>query len=226
MIAISTFIPNFNFNLQLPAMRQYWVKTPSLIKSAYKSCLWHMPNQLPEVYLTFDDGPHPTITPFVLAELRKYNAKATFFCLGKNVQLYPQVYQQIIDEGHTIGNHTHNHFNGWHVDNAAYINNISEASKHIHSNLFRPPYGRIRPSQIKEIKLQFPEMKIVMWDVLTGDFDEKLSPEKCLKYVLKNTEPGSIIVFHDSEKAYKRLAYALPHFLQYCKQNKWQLKSL
>jgi peptidoglycan-N-acetylglucosamine deacetylase len=219
-------IPQFNFTLQLPPMRNYLVKTPRLMKAAYSSCLWSVRESKNEVFLTFDDGPHPTITPFVLDQLKKYNAKATFFCIGKNVIENPEVFARIKAEGHSIGNHTHNHFNGWKVENADYLSNINEADTVINSKLFRPPYGRIRASQIKNIKTQMPEMRIIMWDVLTGDFDIDLSPEKCLKYAVNNTKPGSIIVFHDSEKAFKRLEYSLPRFLQHCNSKGWSMNKI
>lgn len=217
---------NFNFTLQLPTMRNYLVKTPRLLKAAYSSCLWSMRERTNDVYITFDDGPHPIITPFVLDQLKKYNAKATFFCIGKNVIENPEIYARIIAEGHGIGNHTHNHYNGWKVDNSDYLNNIDEAALVIKSNLFRPPYGRIRPSQIKNLKSLYPKIKIIMWDVLTGDFDTDLSPEKCLKYAVKNTKPGSIVVFHDSDKAFKRLEYSLPRFLQHCHTKGWDLNKI
>jgi peptidoglycan-N-acetylglucosamine deacetylase len=207
-------------------LRNYFIKTPILLKAAYSSCVWHINNHSNSVYITFDDGPHPTITPKVLALLDKYNAKATFFCVGKNVELYPDIYQSILDAGHSVGNHTHNHFNGWKTDREEYLENVNEASKYIDSNLFRPPYGRITNGQIKGLQAQHPDMKIIMWDVLTGDFDIDLTPEKCLQLCTNSTKPGSIIVFHDSEKAWKRLEYALPRFLQYITEKGWQMKKL
>ena len=207
-------------------MRYFLVKTPRLLKAAFQDGIWHIVKNANSVYLTFDDGPHPTITPFVLKLLKKYNAKATFFCIGKNVELYPEIFQQIIDEGHSVGNHTHNHLNGWKTTNEEYFNNIDLANVHIHSKLFRPPYGRITSSQVKGIHKFFPELKIIMWDILTGDFDVNLSPEKCFQLSIKKVKEGSIIVFHDSEKAFARLEYALPKFLQYCTNMGWQMKSI
>jgi peptidoglycan-N-acetylglucosamine deacetylase len=218
---------NFNWNerksftLQFPVMRTYLVKTPRILKTIYSSCIWHFPNKKKEVYLSFDDGPHPIVTPFVLDELKKYDAKATFFCLGKNVLAYPKIYQRILDEGHTVGNHTFDHLNGWKVSNNDYIDNINEAAKYIKSNLFRPPYGRITPTQIKLIKEKFPETKIIMWDVLSGDFDTKLSPKVCLRYCIEDTVTGSIIVMHDSEKAFDRVKYVLPRLLRFANKNGW-----
>jgi peptidoglycan-N-acetylglucosamine deacetylase len=213
-------------NFTVPTMRNYLVKTPRLLKAAYSSCIWHIRQNNNSVYFTFDDGPHPEVTPYVLQQLEKYNAKATFFCIGKNVKSYEQVYQQVQDAGHTIGNHTFNHFNGFKVQNEDYLLNIARAGEVIKSDLFRPPYGRITPSQIKLIKHHYPQMKIVMWDVLTGDFDVNLSPEACLKHTLKAVEPGSIIVFHDSAKAEKRLRYVLPKLLEHCSNKGWQMKAL
>jgi peptidoglycan/xylan/chitin deacetylase (PgdA/CDA1 family) len=165
------------------------------------------------LYLTFDDGPHPTITPFVLDTLRQYQAKATFFCIGKNVEAYPGIYAQIMFEGHAVGNHTQHHVNGWEVSDEAYLDDITTASKHIKSNLFRPPYGRIKKSQMKKIKQQFPDMRIVMWDVLSADFDTRLNADACLGYTVYHSKSGSIVLFHDSEKAFPRMQTALPKML-------------
>jgi peptidoglycan/xylan/chitin deacetylase (PgdA/CDA1 family) len=165
------------------------------------------------LYLTFDDGPHPTITPFVLDTLREYQAKATFFCIGKNVEDYPGIYAQIMFEGHAVGNHTQHHVNGWKVSDEEYLADIKEAAKHIKSNLFRPPYGRIKRSQIKKIKQQFPDMSIVMWDVLSADFDTRLNADACLGYTVYHSKSGSIVLFHDSEKAFPRLQTSLPKML-------------
>ncbi len=180
----------------------------------------------PSVYLTFDDGPHPEITPFVLHQLEQYDAKASFFCIGKNVDAHPDIYRTILEQGHTAGNHTFNHLNGWKTDTTTYIQNILEAAKHIESRIFRPPYGRIRPAQASMLANARPPWKIYMWDVLSGDFDTRISPEQCLQNVVMHTRPGSIVVFHDSEKARERMVYALPRFLAFCKEKKWQLSAL
>jgi len=157
------------------------------------------------VYLSFDDGPHPVATPFVLDLLKKYQAKATFFCIGKNVAAYPDIYRRILDEGHAVGNHTHNHLNGWKTKDAVYLADISEAGKHIDSPLFRPPYGRITSFQAKHIAkaMKNEKARVIMWDVLSGDFDESLSPQQCSENVVLNAGKGSVIVFHDSEKPFK-----------------------
>jgi peptidoglycan/xylan/chitin deacetylase (PgdA/CDA1 family) len=193
----------------------YLVKTPWWLRKIYPSFVWNMPRDEKNIYLTFDDGPHETATPFVLDELRKYNAKATFFCIGKNVEKHRAIYQSILDEGHAVGNHTFNHMNGWKNNDFIYIKNISVAAQFIKSNLFRPPYGRIKKAQAKMLLSANQPPQIIMWDVLSGDFDTKLSPEKCLKNVLRNTTNGSIIVFHDSTKAWERMSYALPKLLEH-----------
>ncbi len=202
----------------------YLVKTPWWLKLLYgRQLTWNIPTKGKEIYLTFDDGPHPTITPFVLDQLRAYNAKATFFCIGKNVEQHPKVYRRIIDEGHKVGNHTYDHLNGWKTTDKDYFENISKASKIIDSHLFRPPYGRITKFQAKHLSGLF---KIVMWDVLSADFDITISKEKCLANVLSNIQPGSIIVFHDSEKAFPRLEYVLPNVLQFLKDNNYNSKTI
>jgi len=186
------------------------------LRAFYPSCTWKIPSAEKVIYLSFDDGPHPEATPFVLGELKNYNAKASFFCIGKNVEAHQNLYATIIEQGHTVGNHSYDHLNGWKTDTAHYIQNIELASKLINSNLFRPPYGRITSAQIKKIKADktLPQ-EIIMWDVLSGDFDLTLSPEACTKNVIKNTSAGSIVVFHDSAKAFERLKMALPAMLNH-----------
>lgn len=198
-------------------MHKHFIKTPWLVKKLFAHYIWQVPTAANDVYLTFDDGPHPTITPFVLAELKKHQAKATFFCIGKNVLRYPDVYKQIIEEGHAVGNHTHSHVNGWKTPVDAYIADVTEAARHIDTNLFRPPYGRIGKKQARQIPaaLQRPDAKIIMWDVLSADFDRTITPEACLNNVVKNTVKGSVIVFHDSEKAFENMQYALPKVLKW-----------
>lgn len=199
----------------LPNTMLYFSRTPWWLKKLYSSYTWEVNTDEKIIYLTFDDGPHPTITPFVLDELRKLDAKACFFCIGKNVAAYPEVYRRILDEGHAVGNHTYDHLNGWKINDADYLKNVKAAAEIIQSPLFRPPYGRIRKSQAKKIHdaLKEKSAQIIMWTVLSGDFDVNLSKEKCLSGILKGIRPGSIIVFHDSEKAFPRLEYALPALL-------------
>ena len=202
----------------------YLVKIPWWLRKLYAvDAIWKIATEEMEVFLTFDDGPHPTVTPFVLACLKKYNARATFFCIGKNVNQFPQIYRQILDEGHKVGNHTNDHLNGWKTDDATYLKNIGIAKEAINSNLFRPPYGRIKRSQAKGLS---PAFKIIMWDVLSGDFDVTLSPQKCFDNVATNTRSGSVIVFHDSEKAFPRLEFALPKCLQFLTDKGYKMKAI
>jgi len=206
----------------------YFVKTPWWLKKLYPHRLWSVATKEKIIYLTFDDGPHPVATTFVLDELKKYNAKATFFCIGKNVVDHPSIYKRIIDEGHTTGNHTQTHPNGWKTKTPLYLADVAEASTHIQSNLFRPPFGRIKSSQVKGIAeaMKNKSAKIIMWDVLSGDFDESLSKEKCLKNVISNSDEGSIIVFHDSEKAFSTVEYVLPATLQFFTEKGYIFRSL
>jgi len=194
----------------------YLVKTPFWLRAFYPSCTWKMPGTEKIIYLSFDDGPHPTATHFVLEQLKKYNAKASFFCIGKNVLSYANIYEAIIQQGHAVGNHTYDHLNGWKTATPIYIENINSASNLINSNLFRPPYGRIKAGQLRKIKADktLPQ-QIIMWDVLSGDFDGHLTGADCAKNVIKNAGPGSIVVFHDSAKAWERLQLALPQVLAY-----------
>ncbi|MCH3881699.1 MULTISPECIES: polysaccharide deacetylase family protein [Tenacibaculum] len=193
-------------------MKLYFTKTPRIFTRIFSNYTWRFSSDKKEIYLTFDDGPTPEITDFVLSELQKYNAKATFFCIGKNVEKHPDIFKRLITEGHTVGNHTQNHFNGWKHKTVNYLNNIETASKLIESKLFRPPYGKIKASQGKElIKKGY---KIIMWSVLSADFDTSISREQCLQNVLRNTNNGSIVVFHDSLKASEKLTYVLPKVLE------------
>lgn len=204
----------------------YLVTTPWWLRAAYKNLIWEIQDSdEPAVYLTFDDGPHHSITRFVLDVLKEHNANATFFCIGKNVEEHPLIYERILAEGHTTGNHTHNHLNGWKTLNQDYISNTNKASTYISSKLFRPPYGRIKQKQATLLQNE-NGYKIYMWSVLSADFDRSISPEQCLKNVTKNIRPGSIVVFHDSEKAWDRMKYALPKVLEYCNKQHWKIKAL
>ncbi len=188
----------------------YLIKTPGWIKKVFKNRIWDINTSENELFLSFDDGPHPEHTPFVLDMLKKYNAKATFFCIGKNVMAYPDIYQRIIEEGHAVGNHTFNHLNGSKTADAVYLDNILQAKQYIDSELFRPPYGKISGFQVKQLLNPVYGLKTIMWTVLSGDFDQKISNEQCLQNVILNARQGSIVVFHDSEKASEKLRYALP----------------
>jgi peptidoglycan-N-acetylglucosamine deacetylase len=206
----------------------YFVKTPWWLKKIYPGRTWDIETKEKIIYLTFDDGPHPVATPFVLDELKKYNAKATFFCIGKNVDTYPEIYQRILNEGHRAGNHTNNHLNGFKTDVDTYLADVGHAAKKINSGLFRPPYGRLRSSQAKKISeaMNDPSSKIVMWDILSGDFDTGISKERCLRNATNKVRNGSIVVFHDSEKAFPRLEYSLPRALLFFLQKGFQFDRL
>ncbi|MCO6497333.1 MAG: polysaccharide deacetylase family protein [Chitinophagaceae bacterium] len=193
----------------------YLVKAPKLLQQLYPNCLWKVKTLEKKIYLTFDDGPDPVITPYVLDLLEQYNAKATFFCIGKRVEEYPEIYQQILNRGHKTGNHTYSHLNGWKTSSTQYFNDVEKAAKLINSRLFRPPYGRIRRFQLKTITGEKLKLKPVMWHVLSGDFDTSLKPEQCYLNVVSYAEPGSIVVFHDSEKAFPRLKDTLPKVLKH-----------
>ncbi len=211
-------------------MKSYLAKTPKLVQRIFPKRVWAFPNTKKTVYLSFDDGPIPEITPWVLDQLKKYNAKATFFCIGDNVSKHPDIFQRIISEGHAIGNHTHNHLNGWNTSLKEYVTNVEMASKLLGSELktqkvlFRPPFGKITSSQSKA--LQKKGYKIIMWDVLSADFDALISEEKCLQNVLNNIEEGSIVVFHDSLKAAKNLRYSLPKVLKFIHEREWESKAI
>ncbi|QBZ96842.1 polysaccharide deacetylase family protein [Flavobacterium sangjuense] len=206
----------------------FWVKTNYFIKKIFPNYVWDIPNHENKVYLTFDDGPTPEITEWTLEQLKKYDAKATFFCIGNNIEKHPKIFQKIIQEEHAIGNHTFNHLKGWETDTDEYVENTKKCSLFIRDKgkeirdkgdafeLFRPPYGKIKPSQSKALRRL--GYKIIMWDVLSCDFDQTISPEECLDNVLKNVESGSIIVFHDSIKAERNLKYALPKTLVFLKE--------
>jgi peptidoglycan/xylan/chitin deacetylase (PgdA/CDA1 family) len=204
----------------------YLVKSPLLLKWYYPSLVWNKSRSDKVVYLTFDDGPIPVVTDFVLNTLKRFNCKATFFCIGDNINKHPEVFQQLKAEGHAIGNHTFNHLKGWKTKDSAYVQNFQQCQQLTQSNLFRPPYGRIKKSQVKALKAINPKLDIIMWDVLSGDFDPALSPEKCFENVVNNTENGSIIVFHDSLKAFDRLQFALPAALAFLSKKGYQFHTL
>jgi peptidoglycan-N-acetylglucosamine deacetylase len=209
-------------------MHKYLIKTPWLLRVLFPNYVWHIPSKEKVVYLTFDDGPHPQVTPWVLDQLKQYDALATFFCIGKNVKQHHDVYHKIISAGHAVGNHTQNHINGWSTATDIYLQNVAEATQFISSNLFRPPYGRIKRSQANGLRkaMQKENTKIIMWDVLSADFDTSISKEQCLSNALNNTTPGSIIVFHDSEKAFPHLEFVLPRILKTLSKEGYQFKKI
>lgn len=199
-------------------MKLYWIKTSSLIKRLFNNQVWAISNAENKIYLTFDDGPTPEVTEWVLSVLNTHNIKATFFCIGNNIEKYPEIFKKIIQEGHSIGNHTFYHKNGWKTSTDDYLKDTTSCKSTINnqhfqiSNLFRPPYGKIKPSQSS--KLRKLGYKIIMWDILSGDFDNAISQEKCLQNATQKVTSGSIIVFHDSEKAFKNLKFALPKTIE------------
>ena len=201
----------------------YLAYSPFWLRWFYRDLTWHKSRSDKCIFITFDDGPIPVVTPWVLNILKQFNVKATFFCIGDNVAKHPDVYRQILADGHSVGNHTFNHLNGWKTGDKAYLENIEQCKKLVQSNLFRPPYGRSKTSQYSILNTQY---SIIMWDVLSGDFDINLSPEKCLKNVLKYTKNGSIIVFHDSLKAFARLEYTLPLALEILQKKGYSFSQL
>lgn len=205
----------------------YLHKTPAFLQWLYPQLIWHRSRKEPVVYLTFDDGPVPVTTTYILDLLKSYGVQATFFCVGENILKYPELFTRLIDEGHSIGNHTMHHLNGWKNDNSNYLEDVGQCAATIRlhgrlSDLFRPPYGKITRRQIRELG----DQRIIMWDVLSGDFDPSLSPERCLRKTLKAIRPGSVIVFHDNPKAQEKLEYVLPRVLDYLKQNKLEVRAL
>lgn len=200
----------------------YW---PRFLQQLLLPKAWcHQPSSTLSLYLTFDDGPIPVVTPWVLEQLEKYEAKATFFCVGANVQKYPAIYEQVLIGGHQVGNHTQQHSNGWTTSTQTYLQEVTTASQWIDSPLFRPPYGRLTPWQ--SYFLRQKGYQLVYWEVLAGDFDPSISWEKCLQNVLKHSQTGSIVVLHDSQKAWPHLKEVLPRLLEHYHQKGYQFKAL
>jgi peptidoglycan-N-acetylglucosamine deacetylase len=200
-----------------------WVRIPPILKRVTPGLIWNMPGDQKVLYLTFDDGPTPDVTCEVLSILDRYQARATFFCIGRNAERHPDIYQQITTTGHVVGNHTYSHLKGWFTRNREYYNDILLASQYVPSGLFRPAYGMITPVQARTLKKQF---RIVMWDVMSYDFHPKTSREKCLDNVIRYAKPGSVIVFHDSVKASERVLYALPRILEYFSERGFSFGSI
>ena len=210
------------------------IKAPLVAKKMFPNYIWEMPAESKVLYLTFDDGPTLEITSWILDVLNQHNAKATFFCIGKNIAQHPDLFKNIFDNGHTIGNHTFDHIKGWRTSTKNYLSNIRDAQKVIDSQivdhqsniktLFRPPYGQIRPKQGKA--LNDLGYQVIMWNVLSFDWDQEVSKEQCVKNVISNATAGSIIVFHDSRKAGKNMKYALPKVLEHFSKQGYTFRSL
>jgi peptidoglycan/xylan/chitin deacetylase (PgdA/CDA1 family) len=187
------------------------VRPPHLFRRVYPGAVWRMPDAEKKIYLTFDDGPAPGITHEVLSILSKYDVKATFFCVGENVRRHPVLFEQLLTSGHAVGNHTMHHLDGWKHAWFDYMRDVKECSSVFSSELFRPPYGHMRRSQFSTLARRY---KVIMWDVLTYDFDKTYAKEHCLELALRYSREGSIVVFHDSEKAKERMLYALPRYVE------------
>lgn len=207
-----------------------FTKTPALVRAVYPDCIWKVDTREKVLYLTFDDGPTPDVTLLVLAELKKWNAKATFFCIGKHAAAHPHIVQQIIDDGHIIGNHTYSHLNGWKTDDAVYFENIESCKVVLAAYcqqptvyFFRPPYGKLTLSQYSKLKNHY---RIIMWDVLSYDFDLNIPKEKVLENVLLHAEAGSVVVFHDNWKAKEKVLYALPNVLEHFSAQGFKFEAL
>lgn len=197
--------------------------TPRFLQSMFPDLVWRIETEQKELYLSFDDGPIPEVTPWVLDQLDHYQAKASFFCVGQNIERYPSIFEELHRRGHTIGNHSYNHLSGWGSENIEYIRNVRKGARISGSKLYRPPYGKLRPSQSRFLKHHYV---IVMWDVLSGDFDAELSAEACYQNVLRKAQPGSIIVFHDSLKAKAKLTEVLPRVLEHFSNEGYQFKAI
>lgn len=199
------------------------VRLPGFITSLYTSAVWRFPETDRVVYLTFDDGPIPEVTPWVLELLRKEGIRATFFCVGENVMKYPEVYQQLLDDGHSVGNHTFNHWQGLKHTDQNYFRNIEKAKTYIDSDLFRPPHGWLKASQYRVLKKKF---RIIMWDLISCDYDSRLKPEKVFRNITEFVRPGSILTFHDSIKAKPNLTEALPQAIRWMKEQGYRFEAI
>lgn len=212
---------------QMLQRQPYLVTSPWWLRALYpRNLMWQMPDTEKTLYLTFDDGPHPEATPLALNLLAAYQAKATFFCIGNNVQKHPEVYRSLLDQGHRVGNHTHNHLNGWKTKDQIWLSNVAEAATWIDSDLFRPPYGRITPFQARMLQQAQRPYRIVMWSVLSADFDTRKSENDCFSHIRRHARSGSIIVFHDSQKALPRMAGCLQKTLEYFSDEGFVFKAL
>ena len=197
---------------KVPKSYMYLIKTPNLVCRCYPQFTWRVPDAPKKLFLTFDDGPIPEITPWVAEELARFGARATFFVVGENVDRHPDIVDRLREAGHTVGSHTWNHLNGWTTENREYYENVRRCAERIGSRLFRPPYGRLGPRQARFLQKRYD---IIMWDVLSGDFDPGITAQRCLHNILNHATGGSIIVLHDSLKAAGKLRYVLPRVLDH-----------
>ncbi len=201
----------------------YIIKTPKLIRKLFPNYLWNKSRKKPYVYFTFDDGPIPEITPWVLDTLKSYDMHGTFFCVGDNVRKHSKIYNRLIAEGHSVGNHSYSHKSGWGSDVDKYLDDVELCGSFVQSDLYRPPYGRLKPQQAEAIRHQY---QIVMWDILSGDFDPNITAEQCYQNVIQNLKPGSIVVFHDNVKSFDTLKEVLPRVIEYCQSKGLSSKAL
>lgn len=199
------------------------VQPPLWLRWLYPSFTWRISNASRDVYLTFDDGPTPEVTEWVLEQLYQYKAQATFFLIGKNISRHDRIFQKLKESNHALGNHTYNHLKGWKTENSVYHDNFVKCGEVLDTQLFRPPYGKIKRSQANRI---LKTHKVIMWDVLTYDYDNRVSAQQCLNYLKQNVRPGSIIVFHDSVKAWPRLQEVLPQALEFLEEQGYEMKAL
>ncbi len=198
------------------------LKPPKIIRRLMPSLIWELEDE-DGVFITFDDGPTPGITEWILDTLDKYDAKATFFVLGKNVEMYPDLYEKILAHGHRVGNHSYSHQRGWRMSLERYVEDVDFANDTLQSTLFRPPYAMITPSQARLLSQRY---KLIMWDILSRDYNRKLSPRACLRNVVPHLKGGSIVVFHDSVKSFRNMSYALPRTLAKVKELGLKCKSI
>lgn len=196
---------------------------PQVVKQLYPSLYWRVPTEVNEIFITFDDGPTAGVTDKVLELLNDYQAEATFFCLGKNVEKEPKLFQRILNEGHAAGNHTYNHLNGWNTNSDDYFQDIYACSEVFESKLFRPPYGKIKSRQLKKLSKEF---QIIMWSSLSLDYNSKYSAQDCLNFATKDLKAGDIIVFHDSLKAEENMLYALEGTLKLARKKGFQCNAI
>ncbi len=215
--------PRATLNRIQNCMPMYFVKTPRFVQNLFPQFLWRVPTKEKVLFLTFDDGPIPEVTPWVLEQLRAFDAKATFFCVGQNVERHPELLEAILADGHVVGNHTYRHLNGWLSDHVPYFHDVRRCAHLVRSELFRPPYGRLHPRQVPFLLRHY---RVIMWDVLSGDFDQDLDGQACFDNVVRHAGPGSIVVFHDSLKAGQRLHEALPRVLEHFAKAGYRFQAL